>query len=281
MSDFRQITPFFWASPQISPSDIAEAAALGFALVVNNRPEGEVEDQTPGPAIAEAVRAAGMDYRAIPVTPGGFSEGQVREMAEALAESQGPVLAYCRSGTRSTLLWSLAQALGGRDPDAIAADAARGGYDLGPIKPLLEEAVAFATTGPDGLGVSTTCHFDPEVASVLVDRIQIQQVMVNLVRNALQAMTESPRRELKVMTRACLDDLLEISVTDSGSGIEGEFRGKLFEPFQSTKPGGMGLGLSICQTIVETHGGRIKFEPAFGGGSTFSFTIPVAMEAVS
>ena len=159
----------------------------------------------------------------------------------------------------------------------------RGNPDRVPelIKPLLEEAVAFATTGPDGLGVSTTCHFDPEVASVLVDRIQIQQVMVNLVRNALQAMTESPRRELKVMTRACLDDLLEISVTDSGSGIEGEFRGKLFEPFQSTKPGGMGLGLSICQTIVETHGGRIKFEPAFGGGSTFSFTIPVAMEAVS
>ena len=115
MSDFRQITPFFWASPQISPSDIAEAAALGFALVVNNRPEGEVEDQTPGPAIAEAVRAAGMDYRAIPVTPGGFSEGQVREMAEAL---------------------------GGRDPDEIAADAARGGYDLGPIKPLLEDLAA-------------------------------------------------------------------------------------------------------------------------------------------
>ena len=142
MSDFRQITPFFWASPQISPSDIAEAAALGFALVVNNRPEGEVEDQTPGPAIAEAVRAAGMDYRAIPVTPGGFSEGQVREMAEALAESQGPVLAYCRSGTRSTLLWSLAQALGGRDTEAIAADAARGGYDLGPIKPLLEDLAA-------------------------------------------------------------------------------------------------------------------------------------------
>ena len=69
MSDFRQITPSFWASPQISTPDVAEAAALGFALVLNNRPEGEVEDQTPGRVIAAAVRAAGMDYRAIPVTP--------------------------------------------------------------------------------------------------------------------------------------------------------------------------------------------------------------------
>ena len=142
MSDFRQITPSFWASPQISTSDVAEAAALGFALVINNRPEGEVEDQTPGRVIAAAVRAAGMDYRAIPVTPGCFSEDQVQAMTEALAEAQGPVLAYCRSGTRSTLLWSLAQAQNGRDPDAIAADAARGGYDLGPIKPLLEDLAA-------------------------------------------------------------------------------------------------------------------------------------------
>lgn len=138
MSDFRQVTPSFWASPQIAPSDVAEAAALGFALVINNRPEGEATEQTPGSAIAEAVRAAGMDYRAIPVTPGGFSEDQVKAMADALAEAQGPVLAYCRSGTRSTLLWSLAQALNGRDLDAIAAHVAGAGYDVAPIWPLLE-----------------------------------------------------------------------------------------------------------------------------------------------
>jgi uncharacterized protein (TIGR01244 family) len=142
MSDFRQVTPSFWASPQITPADVAEAAALGFALVVNNRPEGEAEDQTPGPAIAEAVRAAGMDYRAIPVFPGGFDEGQVRAMADALAQAGGPVLAYCRSGTRSTLLWSLAQALNGRAPDTITQDAAGAGYDVTAIRPLLEQLAA-------------------------------------------------------------------------------------------------------------------------------------------
>src|SRR3546814_2865475 len=115
MSDFREVTASFWASPQITMPDVAEAAALGFALIVNNRPEGEAADQTPGTAIAEAARAAGMDYRAIPVTPGGFSEEQVQAMVEALAQARGPILAYCRSGTRSTLLWSLAQALNGRD----------------------------------------------------------------------------------------------------------------------------------------------------------------------
>jgi uncharacterized protein (TIGR01244 family) len=142
MSDFRQVTPSFWASPQIGPGDVAEAAARGFSLVINNRPEGEAEDQTPGPAIAEAVRAAGMDYRAIPVVPGGFDEGQVRDLADALAQADGPVLAYCRSGTRSTLLWSLAQALGGRATDNIIVDAAGAGYDVTPIRPLLEQLAA-------------------------------------------------------------------------------------------------------------------------------------------
>lgn len=138
MSDFREVTASFWASPQITLADVAEATALGFTLVINNRPEGEAEDQTPGPAIADAVRAAGMDYRAIPVSPSGFTEDQVQAMAEALVQAPGPVLAYCRSGTRSTLLWSLAQALNGRDPASIAADAAGAGYDVAPIKASLE-----------------------------------------------------------------------------------------------------------------------------------------------
>jgi len=142
VSDFRQVTPSFWASPQITPDDVAEASALGFTLIINNRPEGEADDQTAGDLIARAAEAAGMDYRAIPVSPGGFSEDQVRAMSEALAAAEGPVLAYCRSGTRSTLLWSLAQALGGRDPQAIATDAAGAGYDVAPIRPLLERLSA-------------------------------------------------------------------------------------------------------------------------------------------
>jgi len=138
VSKFRQVTDTFWASPQIDLADIAEAQARGFALIVNNRPEGEADDQLPGSEIETAARAVGLDYLAIPVTHSGFSEDQVRAMADAIDAAAGPVLGYCRSGTRSTLLWSLAQALQGRAPEAIAADAARAGYDVAPIRPLLE-----------------------------------------------------------------------------------------------------------------------------------------------
>lgn len=138
MSDFRQVTATFWASPQIGLAEVAEAAERGMTLIVNNRPEGEADDQVPGEAIEAAARAAGLDYLAIPVGHAGFSEAQVEAMAAALARTDGPVLAYCRSGTRSTLLWSLAQAAAGRAPDAIAADAARAGYDVAPIRPLLD-----------------------------------------------------------------------------------------------------------------------------------------------
>jgi len=137
MSDFREVTPSFWASPQIGLADVAEAQARGMTLIVNNRPEGEADDQVPGAEIEAAAQSAGLDYLAIPVSHAGFSEEQVGAMADALAEASGPVLAYCRSGTRSTLLWSLAQARGGRAPDEIAADAARAGYDVASIRPLL------------------------------------------------------------------------------------------------------------------------------------------------
>ena len=138
MTDFRQITDEFWASPQIALADVEEAKRRGFVLIVNNRPEGEADDQVPGESIEAATREAGMAYVAIPVTHAGFSEDQVRAMAQALGQSEGPVLAYCRSGTRSTLLWSLAQASLGQDADTLAEQAARGGYDLAPIRGLLE-----------------------------------------------------------------------------------------------------------------------------------------------
>ena len=142
MSDFRQVSASFWASPQIGTDDVAEAGTRGIALIVNNRPEGEAEDQVPGESIETAARAAGIDYVAIPVSHAGFSPEQVEAMAAALAQARGPELAYCRSGTRSTLLWALAPAQDGRDPDAIAADAARAGYDVTPIRPLLDRLAA-------------------------------------------------------------------------------------------------------------------------------------------
>lgn len=138
MSDFRQLTSEFCASPQIALADVDEAQARGFALIVNNRPEGEADDQVPGEQIEARAQAAGIAYRAIPVTHAGFSEDQVAAMADALASAGGPVLAYCRSGTRSTLLWALSQASLGIHPDILAESAARGGYDLAPIRGLLD-----------------------------------------------------------------------------------------------------------------------------------------------
>ena len=121
MSDFRRVTDDFWASPQIGVADIAEAKARGAVLVINNRPDGEAPEDPQGEEIAQAARAAGLDYVAIPVTHAGFTEAQVAATIEALARAEGPVLAYCRSGTRSTLLWALAQARQGRDLDEVTA----------------------------------------------------------------------------------------------------------------------------------------------------------------
>jgi uncharacterized protein (TIGR01244 family) len=135
---FRKLSDRVLASPQIDLADVAAAAAQGVALIVNNRPEGESEDQTPGAEIEAAARAAGLGYVAIPVTHAGFSEGQVKAMAEALAGADGGVLAYCRSGTRSTLLWALAEASRGADPDTLARQAAEAGYDITPVRGLVD-----------------------------------------------------------------------------------------------------------------------------------------------
>ena len=141
---FRKLTETFYASPQITAEDIAEAAKLGIRLVINNRPEGESEDQTPGAAIESAAREAGMDYLAIPVTHSGFSEPQVTAMAQAIKEAEGPILAYCRSGTRSTLLWSLAEASRGKNPQKLAAQASSAGYDVSPVRAMIDMLAANA-----------------------------------------------------------------------------------------------------------------------------------------
>jgi uncharacterized protein (TIGR01244 family) len=135
---FRKLTDTIYAAPQIGLAEVDEAAKLGVRLIVNNRPEGESDDQLPGAEIEAAARAAGIDYVAIPVTHSGFSEPQVAAMAKALAGAGGPVLAYCRSGTRSTLLWALSEASQGGDPDALTNMAAKAGYDVNPVRPLMD-----------------------------------------------------------------------------------------------------------------------------------------------
>lgn len=134
----RKIDEEISVAPQIAPEDVAAIAAAGFRGIVNNRPEGEELSQPTGDAVRAAAEAAGLSYAAIPVTHAGFSATQVEAMAKALEAADGPVLAYCRSGTRSCNLWALAEASRGGDPDALTAKAAGAGYDISGIRPLLD-----------------------------------------------------------------------------------------------------------------------------------------------
>ncbi len=134
---FRKLDDSISVAGQVTARDIAEAAAQGFTLVVNNRPDDEQPGQPAGADIEAAARAAGLDYLAIPITHAGFSEPQVAAMRDALGAAAGPVLAFCRTGTRSTLLWALARAKMGDRIEALAAKASAAGYDLSPIAPLI------------------------------------------------------------------------------------------------------------------------------------------------
>lgn len=135
---FTPLTDSVFVSPQISVHDVRAAHELGVTLIINNRPEGEADDQVAGNVIEAAARAAGMNYVAIPVTHSGFSQPQVDAMEQALDSALGSVLAYCRSGTRSTLLWALAESKSGADPDELTEIAAEAGYDVSPVRPLMD-----------------------------------------------------------------------------------------------------------------------------------------------
>lgn len=132
---FIHLTDAVAVAGQVAPGDIAAAAAAGFVHIVNNRPDGEQPGQPAGAEIEAAATAAGLGYTAIPIDHSGFSLEQVAAMAAVLAD--GPVLAFCRSGTRSTNLWALAEASRGGDPDAIIAAAAAGRYDVAAMRPTL------------------------------------------------------------------------------------------------------------------------------------------------
>ena len=142
MAQFRTLSDRVLASPQIELEEIEEAKAAGVTMIVNNRPDGEDPSAPQGDAIRAAAETAGISYAAIPIGHSGFSEVQVDEMVKALDEAEGKVLAYCRSGTRSTLLWALAQAKSGGDPDTIAGAAMAAGYDISPVRPMVDMLAA-------------------------------------------------------------------------------------------------------------------------------------------
>ncbi len=153
------------------------------------------------------------------------------------------------------------------------------------INKLVEEASALGLVGAKDEGVKARFHCDPRVGLVMVEKVQIQQVLLNLMRNAIEAMEGCERKELLVATAPADPakdekgrDLVEVSVADTGSGISDVIAARLFQPFVTTKPAGMGVGLSISKRIIEAHGGRIWAEPNPGGGTVFRFTLEPATD---
>jgi two-component system sensor kinase FixL len=142
------------------------------------------------------------------------------------------------------------------------------------LQRLINEANALALVGSREYGIDVQLELDPAADTVLVDRIQIQQVLVNLIRNAIDAMMDTQVRSLTLRTESAGQGLVEVTIEDTGSGISDAIAAQLFRPFVTSKQNGMGIGLSICRTIIEAHGGRIWFDPAANGGTAFHFTVP-------
>lgn len=145
-----------------------------------------------------------------------------------------------------------------------------------PLRALLAEGAALAFIGADSRGIDMDIRVHPRVDRVLVHRVQLQQVLMNLVRNAVEAMAESKARILRLSAAPADDGKVEIIVADSGPGLAADMSRTLFTPFSTSKPSGMGIGLSISQTIIEGHGGRIWAEPSPWGGTAFHFTLDAA-----
>jgi two-component system sensor kinase FixL len=158
--------------------------------------------------------------------------------------------------------------------DFVARDASEKRVES--LSKMIEEAGALGLTGAREQGVFLRFNLDPTCDLVLAERVQVQQVLVNLFRNALEAMAASTHRELIASNARAADDMIEVAVSDTGAGFAGDTLGQLFQPFFTTKETGMGVGLSISRTIIENHGGRMWAETNRSGGATFRFTLPMA-----
>jgi two-component system sensor kinase FixL len=146
------------------------------------------------------------------------------------------------------------------------------------IRKLIEDAGPLALLGARERGIRTSFDFSQTAGWVLVDGVQIQQVLINLMRNAMEAMQDSATKNLVVSIRDAADHMLMVTVADSGPGIPLDIAAQLFQPFVTTKPGGMGIGLSISRRIIESHGGTIEMQPGQPAGARFSFTLPTTAE---
>jgi two-component system sensor kinase FixL len=144
------------------------------------------------------------------------------------------------------------------------------------VNAVVEEASALALIGTAGKGIAARRMLEKGLPPVLVDKIQIHQVITNLIRNSVDALEEVERREIVISTRRAAAGTIEIAVADTGPGLAPEVAERLFQPFVTTKPGGLGIGLSICRSIVDGHGGRLWASANPGGGTIFHVRLPTA-----
>ena len=148
------------------------------------------------------------------------------------------------------------------------------------LQEMIGDAVALALADCEGAGVALMIDYDPEVDMVFADRVQIQQVVLNLVRNAKEAMADQSEQAISIVTRRNGPEHAEVVIADNGPGISPRLSHRLFQPFHSTKAGGMGVGLSICHALVEGLGGKIWAERSALGGAAFHFTLPLVTETL-
>jgi two-component system sensor kinase FixL len=142
------------------------------------------------------------------------------------------------------------------------------------LNDIVTEAIALGFIGAADANVRVQTHLEPKLPLVLIDKIQVQQVLLNLIRNSIEAMLGVPKRQMTVTTKLLDSSAVECTISDTGSGLSPEVASRLFQPFVTTKDKGMGIGLSICRSIIEAHDGRIWATPNGDGGVTFHFQLP-------
>lgn len=202
--------------------------------------------------------------------------GVLEELAAAVAGAQGDMLRdVVRKVTGQTerageIIRRLRSFVAKRESEQEIQDLNR----------TIEEALQLGMVGSLYTNLQVESDFAPELPPVKIDRVQIQQVMINLLRNAAEAMQNSPRRELRIATERDGSGFVQASVTDTGAGLPPEIVPSLFQPFITTKEQGLGIGLSICRSIIESHGGKLWVEANEGGGSVFAFRLPIATDGV-